>query len=243
MRQIISTLLFIVFFMDSCSKGPDYLKSYGIENEVYKELQGFSGIEVGQKFKIYLSNDTNRPESIKIKYGSHLQEKIEATVEQGILKISDKNHYNWVRNLNVHPICYINAHHINHLGLNGACTLVSLDSITESNLEIKMDGVGSHELHLNCGQVYGSCTNSGNITFRGWGGILAWSCENGGWIDARNMESADVYLYHYTDRDVFVNPGIIFKANLYGKGNAYFYRTPWLKFEISESGKGKAIKE
>lgn len=243
LRQIVLYFLLSTLAIISCSKGPGFVRSYGENTKVTIALSGCRGIEVGQKFHLYISQDTALPESITFEYGSHIINNLSASIKDSIVKIKDGNHYNWVRNLNVNPRCTVNLHRLAKLYLNGACAAKSLDTLTALNLEILMDGVGTHELTLRCGSVFGSCTNSGHILFHGWGGILAWSCENGGWIDASDMGSADVYLYHYTDRDVFVNPGTIFKAELYGNGNAYYYQTPWLTFEKKENGKGKVLKK
>jgi hypothetical protein len=77
----------------------------------------------------------------------------------------------------------------------------------------------------------------------GWGGVLAWSCENGAGLDASGMKSADVYIYHYTERDIFVDPSIIFRAYVYNNGNVYYYREPTFLSEKKEYGNGKIIKK
>jgi hypothetical protein len=227
----------------SCSKGPGFLRSYGEDVTIVRALPAFRQFSVGEKFKIYLTQDTNLPEQITISYGSNLVDKIETKVNNSILEIKDANGYNWVRNLDVQPVCTLNVHHLDAIQLHGAAELECKDTIFSNNLRVDANGVGKHHLLVYCGTISGSCSNAGIVIFRGHGGVFAWSCENGAWIDASEMNSYDVYIYHYTERDIWVNPSSIFKVNVYNKGNVYYYRDPVLAFEKLELGSGKVIKK
>ncbi|MCC7299273.1 MAG: DUF2807 domain-containing protein [Bacteroidia bacterium] len=233
----------MLILLGSCSKGPDFARSFGPEKTTSRTLDSFSSIWVSQKFDLYLTANKNKPRSIDITYGAHVIDKISSAINNGELRLKDLNHFNWVRNLNVRPKCTINLHQVTKLQIEGSCNVICLDTLQSNNLEIIMNGVGTHKMLLNCGQVFGSCTNSGNITMIGKGGVLAWTCENGSWIDASALKSFDAYIYHYTDRDIYVNPSIIFSANIYAKGNVYYYTEPWLRFEKKENGIGRVIKK
>ena len=242
-RQFRWVLLCLTLIAISCNKGPDFVTKYGDEITITKEVTGNGTLFVSQKFDLYLLQNSSQKEFIQITYGSNLVDKIAAEVEDGVFKVKDQNKYNWVRNLNVRPRCTLNLHSLQNLHLEGTSNLTCLDSIQTSNLSIKMDGVGVHSLKVNCGSISGSCSNSGGIAFSGRGGLFAWSCEDGGWIDASNMYSDDVYFYHYTDRDVYINPNVILVSYVYGNGNVFYKKKPWMKFEIKETGNGKVIQK
>lgn len=242
-RQFCWALCCLTLLAISCNKGPDFVTKYGEDITITKPVKGNGTLFLSQKFDVYLLQDSSREEFIEITYGSNLVDKIEAQVVDGVFKVVDKNRYNWVRTLNVRPRCTLNLHHIEKLQLNGTANLICLDSIQTSNLNITMDGVGVHQLKVNCGSISGSCSNAGGITFSGRGGLFAWSCEDGGWIDAANMYSDDVYFYHYTDRDVYINPNVILVSYVYGNGNVFYKNKPWMKLEIKETGKGKVIQK
>ena len=71
--------------------------------------------------------------------------------------------------------------------------------------------------------------------------IFSWSCEKGGGLDATDLRSDDVYLYHFTIKDVFVNPSKQFDAHLFNSGNAFYFKTPTYKFKESSQGKGQVL--
>lgn len=243
MRQIVLSAVMIVLMIPmSCKKGPGIVRSYGDVITVRRESGAFTGIITGEKFRIFLKQDLSTPEFVEITYGQNVIDKISTEIKDGYLVIEDRNHFNWVRDLEVHPVCTVNVHDLTKLVARGASEVSCIDTLKVSDFDFKMEGVGSHHIKVKSGQVHGSCTSAGHVVFEGWGGLLAWSCENGGWIDASAMGSSDAYIFHYTDRDVYVNPETIFKAYVYGKGNVYYYRNPWMQFEKKEFGQGKVIK-
>ena len=70
---------------------------------------------------------------------------------------------------------------------------------------------------------------------------MAYSCEDGSYIDARAMGGDDVYLFHYTQRDDFVNPNQVLKVEVYADGNVFYKKPPSRIFSKKEYGKGKVL--
>ncbi len=92
-----------------------------------------------------------------------------------------------------------------------------------------------------CGHFYGGVINSGNVNLSGQATIFSWSCEKGGGLDATDLRSDDVYLYHFTIKDVSVNPSKQFEAHLFNSGNAFYFKTLTYKFKESSQGKGQVL--
>jgi hypothetical protein len=219
------------------------MRSYGeIVTETH-ELNAFKSIEVGEKFRLYITQDTSLPESITITYGKNVIDGIKAVVTNGKLTIKDKNRYNWVRNLDVFPLCTLNVHKPEKIIALGASRIDCIDTLHVSGLDFQMMGVGSHRMVIDADVLTGSCTGPGNVEFIGRGGLLTWYCENGGWIDGRNLKSSDAYLWHYTEHDVHLDAEKILKAYVYNKGNVYYYREPTLEFVKQEFGSGRILKK
>lgn len=246
-RQKLSHILFCSFFgcillVFSCEKGPDFIKKYGTEGTELRQLNGVNELKVGEKFKVLITQDTSVSESITIYYASNLLSGIGSEVKNGVLTIEDHNNYNWVRDLDVRPICKVNVHQLDKITAKGACTIECLDTLTHG-LNFSVEGVGSHKILIHADQLSGKCIDAGNVTFIGWGGLFSWTCENGGTVDAKNMGCADAYLWNYTDRDASVNPKMVLKTYIYGKGNVYYYSEPTLQLNKQEFGKGRLIKK
>jgi len=239
----IHTIFLICLLAVGCSKGPDFFKSYGNEISKTAILPSFSKLQVGQKFILYITSDTALPEQITIQYGENLIDKIETKIADGELRIRDKNKFNWVRKLNVNPRCTLNIKSINRLNIDGAASVICLDSISSPKIELNMNSVEHQFLKMNVGILSGACENTGNIEFEGNCDILAFSCENGSWFDAKKMTMDDAYVFHYTDRDIFVSQKNIFKPHVYGNGKIYYNLEPTAIFIKEEKGNGRVIKK
>lgn len=242
MRHIVIPSLFL-FLLNNCSKGPGITRSYGTETTEYRDLPAFTMIDIAQKVDLYLMQDLSKPRGISIVYGSHLIENIKAEVSGDVLKIEDKNYANWVRDLGVNPRCTLNVHSIVRINIGGAASVFCLDTISASQLYIAQNSAASHDFIMNVGQLSGGITSSGHIIFHGFGGIFAFSAEDGGWFDASDMQSEDAYIYQYCDHDCYVNPAKVLQADLYAAGNLYYYSEPLYTKKVYAHGTGQIIKK
>ena len=247
-RQILGRYLtFFVLGLNcllwGCRKGPEIFRSYGTDAEKTIALKDITKLRVGQKFKLMVTSDTAKPEQITVKYGSNLLEGIVAEESDGWISLLDKNRFNWVRDMDVQPLCTLNVHRLNALDIQGAAAVTFLDTVYTNQVDVVMNSVEDQLLLFHCGNLYGNGVNTGHTVLAGQGTIFAWGCENGGSFDAEKLRCDDAYIYHYAARDVVVNPKNIFYATVYGTGNIYYLSEPMNKFEKKEFGKGKVLKK
>jgi hypothetical protein len=156
-----------------------------------------------------------------------------------VLSIKNSNKAKWLRKLNIQPKCTLNLHQISDIHLEGNAKVICIDTLYSQAIHCTVNSVENQNLLVFCGQFYGGVTNSGNVKLSGQATIFSWSCEKGGGLDASDLRSDDVYLYHFTIKDVFVNPSKQFDANLFNSGNAYYFTTPTYKFKESTRGTGQ----
>jgi hypothetical protein len=232
-------LFFLAIMIFSCSKGPDYARSYGPDATVFRPLTNFNKVRIGEKFQLFITADSLVPEGISISYGSHLIEKISTEIKDSLLVIEDKNGFNWVRSFKHFPVCTLNIRHLNSIRIEGAAEVTCLDSIVSPKLEVQMNSVGKQYFLTDCGQLAGACSNSGSIVFKGRGTIFAWTCEDGGSVDARDMFCHDAYLFHYSALNAHIKPLNKLEAWVYGTGNIYYYADPLYSSKKNEFGRGK----
>jgi hypothetical protein len=243
-RFIILTIFISLTTFQSCQNGPDFLTSYGTEDSTTLLIsRPCTKLRVGQKFKIYIQSDKTKPEQVLIRYGSNVIDKIKLDWQEDYCVIADKNNFNWVRSFNVQPICTMNIHKINAVDIQGAASVIFLDTVYTDQVNINMNSVENQKLLLFCGNLYGNGNNSGHVDLAGQGTIFAWGCENGSSFDARHLRSDDAYIYHYAARDIRVNPKNILAATVYGSGNIIYYQNPLVKLDIKELGTGRVIKQ
>jgi hypothetical protein len=243
-RFFILLVFILMTGLQQCSKGPDFIRSYGTEDSATLLMEKpCLKLRVGQKFKLFIISDTAKPEVLYVRYGSNVIDKIAVTWQDDYCVIEDKNNFNWVRNFRVQPVCTLNIHKLNALDIQGAAAVTFLDTVYTDRVDVVMNSVEKQKLLLHCGNLYGNGLNSGHVEMAGQGTIFAWGCENGSSFDAGNLRSDDAYVYHYAARDVKVNPKNILEATVYGTGNIIYIRDPQVKFGKKELGKGRVLKQ
>ncbi len=242
-RFFILLVFILMTGLQQCSKGPDFIRSYGTEDSATLLMEKpCLKLRVGQKFKLFIISDTAKPEVLYVRYGSNVIDKIAVTWQDDYCVIEDKNNFNWVRSFKVQPVCTLNIHKINALDIQGAASVNFLDTVYTDQVDVVMNSVENQKLLLHCGNLYGNGLNAGHVELAGQGTIFAWGCENGNSFDASNLRSDDAYIYHYAARDVQVNPKNILEATVYGTGNIVYFRDPLVKLGKKELGKGRVIK-
>lgn len=239
---LFNSLFVLAMCIVSCSKGPDFAKNYGETKTEYRKLSSFNKIRVGERFKVFITADTGKEEGISITYGDRLLSKISTAVNDSFLIIEDKNGFNWVRSFKHTPLCTLNLHSVNTVRIEGAAEVICLDSIAAPKLEVQMNSVGNQVFKVDCGQLAGACSNTGSIEFMGRGTIFAWTCEDGGSMNAKEMFCHDAYLYHYTAHDIQITPINRLEAWAYGTGNIIYYSNPVYTLLKNEFGRGKILK-
>jgi hypothetical protein len=231
--------LFLIHFFSGCENSAQPWQSFGEITTESRTLGSFHGLEVNHDIQLFVTQDTTKPEHIEITYGKNVIPGITTEILNGVLSIKNSNKAKWLRKLNIQPKCTLNLHQIDDIHLEGNAKVNCIDTLYSQAIHCTVNSVEDQNLLIFCGQLYGGVMNSGNVKFSGQATIFSWSCEKGGGLDATDLRSDDVYLYHFTIKDVFVNPSKQFEANLFNSGNAYYFTTPTYKFKESAQGKGQ----
>lgn len=243
-RFFILSIIISCVALQYCSKGPDFLRSYGQEDSTLRVLnRPCLKLKVGQKFRVYVTSDTSKPEQILIRYGSNVIDKIVLEWQDDYAVLEDQNKFNWVRSFKVQPVCTLNIHKINALNIQGAASVTFLDTVYTDRVDVTMNSVENQKLLLHCGNLYGNGVNAGHVELAGQGTIFAWSCESGSSFDAANLRSDDAYLYHYAARDVRVNAKNVLEATVFGSGNIFYMRDPLVRLGKKELGSGRVVRQ
>ena len=221
----------------SCSKGPDFVKSSGKEKTETRALGEFTSVEIYKNLRVYLRQGTVN--SISIRYGAHLLPKIKSEVNNGTLILDDKNTFNWVRNLKQNAVCTLTVKSIDNLILEGSSKVICLDSLKGGNLRIIHNSNRDQEVILDMGVVSGSCENSGSIKMEGKASILAWTVKKGAFLDARNLDNEDTYIFHFTKNDCYVRPKQVLEATIGNSGNVISGINPSRILKRTGTGSGE----
>jgi len=229
--------------LNSCKEGAQPWQSFGEIVQENRELTDFDKVRVRGKLLLYLFQDSSRDRSASITWGEHvINGMITEINSDGELLIEDRNSARWLRRLDTQAVCTLNVWGIRRIVIEDNVQVISLDTLKSAELEVQTVSTHPQKLKVDCGQLFGFIRGTGGMTFEGKGVIFSWSCEKGGAVDARNLESDDVYLWHFTQRDVWVNPQKQFEAYCFGEGNIYYEVEPGIRFIKSEQGSGRVLK-
>lgn len=230
---------FLIHFFSACQNSVQPWESFGDITTETRTLGSFHGLDVNHDIELFITQDSTKPAHIEITYGQNVIPGITTEIQNGVLSIRNSNKAKWLRKLNIQPKCTLNLHQINDIHLEGNAKVICIDTLYSQAIHCTVNSVENQNLLVFCGQFYGGVMNSSNVKLSGQATIFSWSCEKGGGLDASDLRSDDVYLYHFTIKDVFVNPSKQFDAHLFNSGNAYYFTTPTYKFKESTRGTGQ----
>ena len=233
--------LLLLVSLNSCKQGAQPWQSFGEITTETRELPDFNKITASHNIQLFVTQDTAAPQSIRITYGKNTLKGIVTEVKNGEINIDDLNKGKWLRNLNVAPLCTLNVHNLQAIHLEGNAKLTCIDTLRTPALKFTVNSVEEQNLKIFCGQLYGGISNSGQVIASGQATIFSWSCEKGSGLNAQHLRSDDVYIRHFTVKDIFVNPSKQFEAYAYNSGNIYYFTLPTYKFQITEQGSGKVL--
>ena len=230
---------FLIHFFSACQNSVQPWESFGDITTETRTLGSFHGLDVNHDIELFITQDSTKPAHIEITYGQNVIPGITTEIQNGVLSIRNSNKAKWLRKLNIQPKCTLNLHQINDIHLEGNAKVICIDTLYSQAIHCTVNSVENQNLLVFCGQFYGGVMNSSNVKLSGQATIFSWSCEKGGGLDASDLRSDDVYLYHFTIKDIFVNPSKQFDAHLFNSGNAYYFTTPTYKFKESTRGTGQ----
>lgn len=217
------------------------MAKFGDTATVFREIQGIRAVKVGEKFDVEFTCDSAEKEGVTFTYASNLIAGLETQFADGTLTLIDGNRCNWLRKLDVRVKAKVNVRRLDRLVMDGASNVDCTDTIPGTQLEILHNSVGYLRLLGRFGNIYGQSTNTGRTVLAGKGGVLSWSTENGSDLDARDLRAEDVYFFHYTARDCYLQGRLIMDIKVYGRGNVYYQNPPLNRFVKEERGEGRII--
>jgi hypothetical protein len=237
--SVLFFVLFLIQLFPGCQNSAQPWESFGDITTETRTLGSFHGLDVNQDIELFITQDSTKPTHIEITYGQNVIPGITTEIQNGVLSIKNSNKAKWLRKLNIQPKCTLNLHQISDIHLEGNAKVICIDTLYSQAIHCTVNSVEDQNLLVFCGQFYGGVMNSSNVKLSGQATIFSWSCEKGGGLDASDLRSDDVYLYHFTIKDIFVNPSKQFDVHLFNSGNAYYFTTPTYKFKESTRGTGQ----
>lgn len=244
-------ILFLILSCDS-ENAPDCFQSAGDMVEEVYDVEGFNSIIVWDRVKLVLVEGPEK--RVMVRSGKNLFNEIRVRVEDSILKVSDRNSCNFVRDIDEGTTVYVTApvdtlHVRNSSGLTveniGRITNVRLVLISEDREEedeFHIDG----DFNLNNLDVSTVVVNANGLsTFRLQGksrnGIFG-LFDGDARIEAEDLEVEAIQIFHRSTNKIICYPTESIRGTIVSVGDVIAKNRPPV-VDVEELYSGKLIFE
>ena len=224
MKKLFLFIASIAFF-SGCEDPADCLMQTGTMTSKVVEVTSFSKIEVHTGIALVITQG-DIP-FINVVSGENLIGDIEVSVQNGKLILRDKTTCNWVRDYGQTTV-YVTAPNITELISKTEQTITSGNTLTYPELKLTAndlsDGAGTGDfnlvvdndvLEINTNNVAGFYLSGATVN------LIAGFYEGNGILQAKNLISYSVFLFHRGSNDLYVHPTNDISGNIYSTGNVY----------------------
>lgn len=246
---ILFGVMIIFFGCDSENAWDCFQDSGNIIHQEY-DLDEFKEIIVWNRVKLYISQGPIQ--SVVVETGDNLLNEIRVRVEDSILKVSDRNSCNFVRDYGITKV-YVTSPNIERIRNSSGLAVESIGTIAYHDIElISSDPILEGEFHkdgdfimndLNVNILRVSANGLSNFFLNGKAFNAHLGAADGDVrIEAGNLEIQHIYLYHRSTNKMIVNPIQSIRGKILGLGDVIAKNHPPI-VEVEEIFKGRLIFE
>ncbi len=238
--------LFIVLvsMFSACENPAECLMHTGATASKIVTVDAFSKIEVHVGIALVITQG-DIP-FINVVSGENLIDDIEVSVQDGKLILRDKTTCNWVRDYGQTTV-YVTAPNLTEVISKTDQNISSANTLTYSELKLTANdlsnGAGTGDfnvnvnndvLEINTNNVAGFYLSGATVN------LIVGFYEGNGMLQAQNLISYSVYLFHRGSNDIYVHPTNDISGNIYSTGNVYCSPQPPI-VNVETHYKGKLI--
>lgn len=236
----ISTL---TLFGISCKRADDIFKSYGPEITEYRTVGAFDKIKAGEKFDVFLVQDSIKAGQIEITAGKNVIDGYTTKVVGDELQIANDNKFNWVRKLKVRQKVVVYFKDLKAIQIHGSAKFTSLDTIFNNNeLRINQGGLEDADLIVNGDYIFIDGTNTGGVNIKGKCFLISASVDDISYVNSIGLKAEKCYLKSFSKDDSFVDAEVVLEITSFGTGDIFYQAAPGAQVKLEEKGSGKILK-
>lgn len=206
-----------------------------------RNVSGFTGVSLSISADIYLSQASDY--KFEIEGDADYLKEIETVVEDNVLKIKTKDHFNFSFHDKKVKI-YISMPQIASLSVSGSGDILAQTAIKSSDLKIKISGSGNVKIeNLSVKNLDLGISGSGDIKMAGTdvAESASYSISGSGDIDNQGLQCKKVDIKVSGSGDVRVWAIDELDAKVSGSGDVYYKGRPIINAKTSGSGGLKHI--
>lgn len=244
MRKILYIVLCFTL-ISGCRKEQldDCFSSTGDDITIERPVKPFNKINIGEKFKVTLIQDTIGEPRFQITAGKNVVEGIVAKVENGVLSVENCNVCNFMRTYKREIKLKIFIRDLEELFVYGATSVTNQDTLHFSTLHIDHSALEDMSLTLDVSkELYIQSINSGGLTLKGKCNIFKSSIEEITDVDARDFVCEEVLMDTHTPLNCYVQARRLLFVKIYNKGNIFYVGEPSGLKEVNvQKGEGRLL--
>jgi hypothetical protein len=251
MKRFLFIYVLITFFIGCDSENAwDCFQDSGEIIQEEFELDGFKKIIIWNRVKLYISEGP--VQQVVVETGSNLMNEIRVRVEDSILKVSDRNSCNYVREYGLTKV-YVTSPNIEVIRNSSGLAVESIGTISYNELElISEDPDLLGEFHkdgdfimdnLNLNILRVNANGLSKFFLRGKVIHAHIGAADGDVrIEAGELEVQNMYIFHRSTNDMIVNPRTSIRGKIIGLGDVIAKNHPPI-VEVEELFTGRLIFE
>ena len=245
MKRVFYIIITIAVFASCKDKiGPEDCFMAAGKDATHEVVPGnFTAIDIGDRFKIELLQDTAQNPKVVLKGGKNVINNISVGVSNGVLTVKDRNVCNWTRDFNKKITLQITCKQLHGITIKDACEISYSDTLFTDSLVIFQRSTGTLNLAFNAGKLEVNHEGLGQINLSGYAAVFVPVMFDGGKLMAQHLQGDYTFAYHYGINQLHVKPYKALFVLVGNKGITYYYQEPIeTPLQVTRVGEGKVEK-
>lgn len=200
-----------------------------------RNVSGFSGISSAGSYNVFIT--MGNTESLKIEGDSQQISEIETVVEDGTLKIRNKNRVKgWKQNFNGKVNIYITAKSLRNITLSGSGNIDVKGVVKSEDIQNTLSGSGSISLAIDAENYTATISGSGGIKVKGNAENAKINLSGSGNFEGRDLNTSNTTARVNGSGGIRIHADKAIDAAMSGSGNIRYSGNASVKTTKSGSG-------
>lgn len=209
-----------------------------------RHITGFHAVDVGGSFDVYITQGSS--ESVKVEAPDEIIDHIITEVDNGVLKIYNKNdrNFHWGDLFGNHKkiVVYVTAKDLNAIAVSGSGDVFFKEGIRTNSLRLRVSGSGDMYGRVEVKNLESSISGSGDVKLAGRAESSAVNVSGSGDFEARGLVTVNTLVHVSGSGDASVNASGSISASVSGSGDVR-YTGGAKSVSSSKSGSGDVSRD
>lgn len=189
-----------------------------------RHITGFHAVDVGGSFDVYITQGSS--ESVKVEAPDEIIDHIITEVDNGVLKIYNKNdrNFHWGDLFGNHKkiVVYVSAKDLNAIAVSGSGDVFFKEGIHTTSLRLRVSGSGDMYGRVEVKNLESGISGSGDVKLVGRAESSAVNVSGSGDFEARGLVTVNTLVHVSGSGDASVNASGSISASVSGSGDVRY---------------------